>query len=589
MKILSTQALRGPNYWSATHHKLIQIRIDIPSEEGIAWDTWKAWREIHSAYFPETEEVDQAPFSVPSAMARIALALQRAAGSDVNAWLVRPTIFDTISILLVEYAAERTGKRAVRCAVELTQALIRGGQPELTQAIKEVRESFEREQPSEAMQAHILEARMLGIPVITADKEDDLPFRVGYGKKGMDLIEGQLPESLQEAIPGSGRIPVIAITGSNGKTTTTRLIAHLLNSPGTTVGFTTSDGVYIGEKMVDQGDTTGPFSAQRVLRDSLVDLAVLETARGGIVRAGLGFDQCDIAVVTNVQEDHLGISDIETMDDLARVKSVIVRATKSDGYAILNADNPYTRAMAAEAPCKVAWFSMDNHNPLVVESIANATPVVYIEDEVIYVHRENSKIQIASLENVPITFNGRLAFMTQNALAATLAAALYGADPANIAEGLSSFYPSLGQTPGRMNIYDVRDRKVLVDFAHNPDGFIGIRDFLSEIESPLKIGIIVGTGDRKESDVRELGQLSAEMFDHVLIHQVKFLRGKTAEQLVNLLVEGMHSVKPDIVWERVPDAIEPLGYALSIAPKDGYITALSDVLEEPPRLIEMYS
>lgn len=589
MKILSTQALRGPNYWSVEHTQLIQLRIEVPSDEEIVPEVQSAWRKKFAAYFPESDEAEHNPRQVLSELARIALALQRAAGAEVSTWLARPTIYDNVSILLIEYATEHTGKRAVKLAAEIVTALVRGEQPDLTPAINEVRACFEKERPSEEIQILLTEARALGMPIIPADEEDGLPFRIGYGKNGVDLIEGKLPESPREVLPDQGRIPVIAVTGSNGKTTTTRLIAHLLNAHGTTVGFTTSDGVYIGETMVDKGDTTGPFSAQRVLRDSAVDLAVLETARGGIVRAGLGFDHCDISVVTNVQEDHLGISDIETMDDLARVKAVIVQATKADGYAVLNADNPYTRAIAAAAPCRVVWFSMDAFNPLVLESIANDSPAAYVENGMIYLHRENANIEIASLDHVPITFQGKLSFMTQNVLAAVLAAGVYGATPESIAEGLSTFYPSLAQTPGRMNIFDVRERKVLVDFAHNPDGFMGVRDFLAEINSPLKIGIIVGTGDRKDEDVRELGRLSAQMFDHVLIHQAKFLRGKTAEELVDLLVEGMRSVKPDIVWEHVPDAIEPLGYALSIAPVDGYITALSDVLDEPPRLIEMYS
>jgi cyanophycin synthetase len=214
--------------------------------------------------------------------------------------------------------------------------------------------------------------------------------------------------------------------------------------------------------------------------------------------------------------------------------------------------------------------------------------VAFIENNQIVVQRAANNQTIAHLRDVPITFNGTLGFMVENALAATLAAATFGVAAATISAALKSFYPSVAQTPGRMNIFDVQGSKVLVDFAHNPDGFAGIRDFLASIKSPFKIGIIVGTGDRKDDDMRELGRISAQMFDLTLIHQTKFLRGKTAEELVDLLVQGVHQHNKNARWMRIPDAEEPLAFALNLAKPNSYITALSEVLTDFPELIERY-
>jgi cyanophycin synthetase len=193
------------------------------------------------------------------------------------------------------------------------------------------------------------------------------------------------------------------------------------------------------------------------------------------------------------------------------------------------------------------------------------------------------------VNDIPITFKGTLGFMTQNALAAMLACLQFGIDPTVIVKGVSSFFPGEAQTPGRMNIYKFKHCQVMVDFAHNAEGFIGIAAFMKNVNASYKIGIIVGTGDRKDEDVKLLGKISASMFDHVLIHQVKFLRGQTAERLVSLLVDGMKEEKPDISWQRVPDEAEPLLFALQlIKQENSMIVALSDVLNEPAALIKQY-
>lgn len=389
--------------------------------------------------------------------------------------------------------------------------------------------------------------------------------------------------------PGkSCRIPIIAITGTNGKTTTTRLIAHIVKNNGYRVGFTTSDGIYVQNSMLTKGDTTGPISAEFILKDPTVDFAVLETARGGILRSGLGFGRCDIAVITNIQEDHMGLSDIHTLADMANVKGVVAKSVKPDGYTILNADNEYCVGIAKTIECKVAYFSLDENNPIIREHCKKGGIAAVYENGFITIKKGEWKFRVDKVSNIPLTFGGRVTFMISNVLAATLATYAYGFTIEDIKMNLETFIPSAAQTPGRMNIFDFKDYKVLIDFAHNPDGFRGIKEFLSTTDSPYKIGIITGTGDRRDEDIREMGRISAEMFDHIIIRQDKFLRGRQADDIVKLLVEGIHEHNPKQSYEYIPKEVEALKHALSLAKPGTFITALSDVIDNAIDLVQSY-
>jgi cyanophycin synthetase len=386
----------------------------------------------------------------------------------------------------------------------------------------------------------------------------------------------------------SCRIPIIAITGTNGKTTTTRLIAHIVKNHGYKVGFTTSDGIYVGNSMLTKGDTTGPLSAEFILKDPTVEFAVLETARGGILRSGLGFGRCDVAVITNIQEDHMGLSDINTLDDMTRVKAVVAESVKRDGYAVLNADNLYCAKIADSLECNIAYFSMDENNPVIVEHCKRGGIAAIYENGFITIKKGDWKFRVEKVTTIPLTFGGRVSFMICNVLAATLASYVYGFKIEDISDSLETFIPSAAQTPGRMNIFQLKDFRVMIDFAHNPDGFRGIKEFLSTVESSNKIGIITGTGDRRDSDIRELGRLSAQMFDHIIIRQDKFLRGRQADEIVNLLVEGIHSVDKNKSYEYIPKEVEALNHAFSLAKPGAFITALSDVIDNAIEVVQSY-
>lgn len=386
----------------------------------------------------------------------------------------------------------------------------------------------------------------------------------------------------------SCRIPIIAITGTNGKTTTTRLIAHIVKNNGFKVGFTTSDGIYVGNSILTKGDTTGPASAEFILKDPTVEFAVLETARGGILRAGLGFGRCDVAVITNIQEDHMGLSDINTLQDMARVKAVVAESVKRDGYAVLNADNVHCVGIRDQLDCNVAYFSIDENNPVIVEHCRKGGIAAIYENGYITIKKGDWKFRVEKVTTIPLTFGGRVTFMIYNVLAATLASYVYGFKIEDIRVSLETFIPSSAQTPGRMNIFDFKEYKVMIDFAHNADGFRGIKEFLSTIDSPAKIGIITGTGDRRDNDIRDLGRLSAQMFDHIIIRQDKFLRGREADDIVKLLVEGIREVNPNQSYEYIPKEVEALKHAFSIAKPGTFITALSDVIDNAIEVVQSY-
>ncbi len=346
-----------------------------------------------------------------------------------------------------------------------------------------------------------------------------------------------------------GRIPIIAITGTNGKTTTTRLLAHVVKQAGFVTGFTTTDGVYINDELVVTGDCSGPQSAQLVLRDKAVEFAVLETARGGILRSGLGFDRCDAAIVTNVAEDHLGMNGIDTIEKLARVKSVVPESVSDNGYAVLNADDDLVYAMKENISCKIALFSMHAANVRIEEHCAAGGLAAVYDNGYLLLRTGNHLIPIDEAVNVPITFGGRADFNIANVLAASLAAYTCKIKLGTIRQALRSFIPSKESTPGRINIFEFKEFKVIIDYAHNPHGVRALGKFVKTFEG-AKVGIITGVGDRRDEDIIALGEEAAKVFDEIIIRHDDDMRGRTHKEIDHLLTSGIFKV----------DAAKPVSY-----------------------------
>ncbi len=448
--------------------------------------------------------------------------------------------------------------------------------------------------------AKIIGLDIAGIDVVTTDISQPLHATDGVivevnaapGFRMHTAPSVGIPRNVAEPViemlfpPGApSRIPIIAITGTNGKTTTTRLIAHIFKQTQRVVGYTTTDGIYVGDWLVEKGDTTGPYSAQVILRDPTVEVAVLETARGGILRSGLGFDGCDVGVVLNVQADHLGLGDIDTVEDLANLKSVVVQSAFPSGYAVLNADDPLVAAMASKVQAQVAYFSMHPENPIIVAHTQQGGLAAVYENGYLSILKGDWTLRIEQAVNVPITLGGKTAFMIQNALAASLAAFAQGVRIEDIRTALNSFVASAHQTPGRMNLFDLGRFHVLLDYAHNPHGYRAIAGFINTWDGE-RIGVVGAPGDRRDADIEELGQISADMFDRIIIKEDGDRRGRAPHEVATLLQKGIASISPNLPYEIILDEIEALTQALDSAPDHSLVVIFPEKVERAIEMIE---
>jgi len=356
------------------------------------------------------------------------------------------------------------------------------------------------------------------------------------------------------------RIPIVAVTGSNGKTTTTRMIAHIFRGLGRKVGMTSTDGVYIDERLVKRVDASGPKSAQMVLQNPRVEMAVFEVARGGILREGLGYGRNDVGVVLNVTGDHLGLREVETLEQLAGVKQVVIEAVPKTGWAVLNADDPLVVEMRRHCSGQVILFTMQPRNEFVDRWIRRGRKAIVLEQgalgELMVLKEGRRSSPIAYVHLLPATFEGRARMMVQNAMAAAAAAHAAGAHLHDIRQGLRSFTTSIYQAPGRLNVFDLRGVKVILDYAHNAAGLEMLGQFVDSVASDgaireppgeasraanLVVGVIATAGDRRDEDMRQLGRVAARHFDDIIVREDRNLRGREPGETANLVVEGVRA------------------------------------------------
>ncbi len=376
-----------------------------------------------------------------------------------------------------------------------------------------------------------------------------------------------------------GRIPIIAVTGTNGKTTTTRLTAHIAKSAGKKVGYTTSDGVYIQNHLMMKGDCTGPVSSTFVLKDPTVDFAVLECARGGILKSGLAFQHCDVAIVTNVAADHIGLGGINNVEQMAKVKAVVPETVFPHGYAILNAEDDLVYAMRKDLNCKIGLFSMDENNPRIKKHCAKGGLATVFENGFISIMKGTWKIRVMAVKDIPLTYGGKAVHNINNCLPAVLATYLYrDITIDDIRQGLLTFIPGEILTPGRLNFFHFKNFTFLADFAHNPHGLKLLGDFLGKLDYKHKVGVISGTGDRRDEDIRELGELSTQYFDEIIIRCDKNLRGRTADDIINLLKEGIEKGNPAIPTKVIANENEALEFIYANPIKGALYTIMCDVV-----------
>ena len=398
-------------------------------------------------------------------------------------------------------------------------------------------------------------------------------------------VAGAVLDMLFPADKPTSRIPILAVTGTNGKTTTTRLLAHIFKQTGRNVGYTTTDGTYIGDYLVEPGDNTGPQSAQLLLQDPTVEVAVLESARGGILRSGLAFDASNVAVVLNVAADHLGLGDIETIEQMAKVKSVVAEAVLPNGYSVLNADDPLVAAMAKQVKSQVAYFTMNSENDLVRKHTQQGGLAAVYENGYLSILKGDWTLRIEQAVSVPLTMGGRAPFMIANALAASLAAFAQGVPIEQIRAGLNTFRASVSQTPGRMNLFDLGSYHALVDYAHNPHSYEALGGFVRNWPGE-RIGVVGGPGDRRDEDFITLGKLSAEIFDRIIIKEDDDTRGRPRGSGAELIIKGIMQAKPDCRYESILDETEAINKTLDSAPSGCLVVILPESINRAISLIE---
>ncbi len=337
-----------------------------------------------------------------------------------------------------------------------------------------------------------------------------------------------------------GRIPVVAVTGTNGKTTTVRLIAHILSCSGLRTGMTCTDGIYVGGRRIESGDCSGPKSARNVLMHPEVDAAVFETARGGLLREGLAFDRCKVAVVTNIGEgDHLGLSYIATVEDLAVLKRVIVQNIAADGMAVLNAADRNVAKMIENCPGAVTFFAADPHHPVMATHNARGKRVVYVEDNAIVAAERGTAVQRIALDDVPLTRKGTISFQVENAMASVAAAWALGLNWNVVRVGLNSFVGDVRTVPGRFNMFSYRGATLIADYGHNPDAILALVRAVEAMPAQRRMIVISGAGDRRDEDISRQTEILGDVFDEILLYQDQCQRGRKDGEVIDLLRRGL--------------------------------------------------
>lgn len=384
-------------------------------------------------------------------------------------------------------------------------------------------------------------------------------------------------DMLYEGRPSN--IPVISVTGTNGKTTTTRMIGHVLKIMGMNTGITSTDGIYINDKCIHKGDDSGFNSAKTLLLNRDVEAVVLETARGGLVRRGLAYDLADVAVITNITNDHLGLDGIDSMEDLMFVKSLVGEEVKENGYTVINADDKYSKRILDRISCEKIYFSKSKDNELIKENINNGKIAVFIEDNNICVINNHRKYLIMSIDELPISYNGILTYNIENAMAACAALVGLNIDYCMISKGFSDFMPC-DDNEGRFNMFEYYGRKVILDYGHNIEGYKAVLSCINKLKTKNKlIGVVGVPGDRQDNVIKEIGEICCEYLDEIIIKEDKDRRGRSIGEVSQLLKISMLKNRNKKNVKVYLDEVDALEYAIKISKKDDIIIVFYENIE----------
>jgi cyanophycin synthetase len=621
MEFRRVRLLDGPNIWA--NFPVLEAWVDLGPLKDSPSDELPGFNERLMAWLPSLiehrcsvgcrggffERLRRGTWQA-HILEHVALELQSLAGTPVGFGRTRETHEDGVYKVALEFEYEELGRASLEVGRDLCLAAVYDRPFDVEGAIARLSELAQRVQPPPCETALIEAARQRRIPIRRLDEKD--VFLLGYGARqqrislasggsyapadertGDDCTGGMTaPALLDRLFPAGqmGRIPIAAVTGVNGKTTTTRLIAHILASTRRCVGMTCTEGIYIDGQRAEAGDCSGPLSARTILSDPRVESAVLETARGGILRAGLGFDRCDVAVVTNIAEgDHLGIGDIETVEQLARVKRTIVDIVAPDGHAILKADDPLVFEMASSCPGSVVFFARDGQHPVIVEHRRKGGRVAFARDRRIILAEGSQEIPLVHLEKVPMTHGGYVGFQVENALAAAAAVWVLGVPCEVILAGLESFVADFEHTPARFNLFDFNGATVVLDYGHNTSSLASLLETFEPLPHKFRCAVYSAAGDRRDSDMIRQAELLGDAFDRVILYEEEnCIRGRAWGEINAIFHKGLVGRRRVKQIEEVLGAIAAMEYALATARSGELVLVQVDLVDETMDLMRRY-
>jgi UDP-N-acetylmuramyl tripeptide synthase len=605
MEFRNIRVLRGPNIWA--QFPVLEVWVDLGSLKDSPSDELPGFNERLKSWLPTLiehrcsegrrggffERLRRGTWQA-HILEHVALELQSLAGHEVGYGRTRESSEEGVYKVALEYEHEDLGRAALEAARELCLAAVYDRPFDVDGTLARLRELAVSLRRNPVEVAFTQAVRNRQVPICRLDDEGLLLLGHGASQHRIPLDEIPTPADalLDRRFPNgqTGRIPIAAISGVNGKTTTTRLIAHILARTQRCVGMTCTEGIYIDGERVESGDCSGPLSAGVVLRHPRTEAAVLETARGGILRAGLGFDRCDVAVVTNIGEgDHLGIGDIDTVEQLARVKRTIVEVVAPDGHAILKADDPLVADMAGHCSGAVVFFARNGSHPVVVEHRGRGGRAAFVRDRRIILAEGPQEIPLVSLERVPLTHGGHVGFQVENALAAAAAAWVLGVPCEVILAGLESFVADLERAPARFNLLEFNGATVVVDYGHNTSSLSSLIETFAALPHKFRSAVYSAAGDRRDADLIRQGELLGDAFDRVILYEEEnCIRGRQAGEINAVFRRGLSGRRRVKHIEEVQGAIAALEHALVSARPGELLLIQVDLVDDTIDLMHRY-
>jgi UDP-N-acetylmuramyl tripeptide synthase len=558
MRFCKVLALRGPNVWA--RFPVLEAWVDLEEFKDSPSDVLPGFSDRLMAWLPTMiehrcglgyrggffERLRTGTY-MGHILEHVTLELQELAGSPVGFGKARETAEEGVYKVVIEYEDERLGRACMESAFALLMAAVHDRPFDVAAAVERLHGEAKRVLPGPGAQAVIAAAEARGIPVRRLDEEGLLVLGHGVRQRRVSAGEAADGESFVASIfpeGDHGRIPIVGVTGVNGKTTVTRLIAEILRGTGRYVGMTCTDGIYVDGQRIEAGDCSGPQSAREVLHDPRVEAAVLETARGGILREGLGFNRSDVSVVTNIGEgDHLGLADVHTPEKLAYVKSTLVDVVDPDrGHAVLNAADPLVAAMAASCKGPVFFFALDGEHPVIAAHRAKGGRAAFVRDGSVMLAEGEREEVLIPLANVPLTRGGRLGFQVENVLAAAAAAEALRVPHEAVRAALEAFDSDMERAPGRFNVVEFGSATLILDYGHNPSAVAALIEAVETFPNRTRTVIFSADGDRPDDSIVRQAALLGDAFDRVVLYdEPGRRRGRAAGEIPALLRRGLAS------------------------------------------------